>query len=88
VKGKCLKTSILLNGFAPLIHCSSAGFQPPQSSSLFTRFCSINKHAQELKWKNVPREKKIRQHDLVDVRGKKNCTEKTSTILVGFCLLK
>lgn len=50
--------SILLNGFAPLIHCSSAGFQPPWSSSLFTHFCSINKHAQALKWNNVPCGKK------------------------------
>lgn len=46
VKGTCLKMSILLNGFSPLVHCSSAGFQPPQSSSLFTHFFPllINMH--------------------------------------------
>lgn len=70
--------SILLNGFAPLIHCSSAGFQPPWSSSLFTHFCSINKHAQALKWNNVPRgKKKKNQHNLMSLWGKKPA-EKTS----------
>lgn len=60
--------SIFLKGFVPLIHCSSAGFQPPQSSSWFTHFCSINKHTRALKWNNVPcrkGKKQPKQHNLL-----------------------
>lgn len=38
VKGTCLKTSILLNGFALLIHCCSAG------SLVFPLLINMHKH--------------------------------------------